>query len=175
MKDKVLTFVGIDPGISGAIAVVSWRGKYLEVYDTPSTIVKSGKKKKHLHLEAEMVRILEGIRNRYEIRLVGLENVHAMPFKLHGRTQGVSSMFNMGTGFGLWLGIIAALKLPLERVEPRVWKKSIGIPTGSEKEGSRVRALQLFPKAPLERKKHHGRADAILLALYLHRKMNGKV
>ncbi len=35
-----------------------------------------------------------------------------------------------------------------------------------DKEASRLRAQQLFPSADLRLKKHHGRAEALLLAAY---------
>lgn len=171
MKELVPVFVAIDPGVTGAIAVVSWGGKLLEVWDTPTLIKRSGKKKKRIHEEAAMVARLESIRDGYDVSQVAIENIHAMP------GQGTVSMFSMGTGFGLWLGMLSALKFVVERVEPRIWKKAMSIPTGSEKEESRVRALKMFPYASesIKLKKHHGRADAILLAVYLQRKFAGKL
>jgi hypothetical protein len=52
-------------------------------------------------------------------------------------------------------------------VEPSAWKKFHKL-HGKDKEGSRQRALQLFPEADalLARKLDHGRAEAALLALY---------
>ncbi|MFM6207166.1 hypothetical protein, partial [Planktothrix sp.] len=97
--------------------------------------------------------------------IIILESVHAMP------GQGVSSMFSFGLGYGVWLGIVAALNVPIEFVTPQAWKKYYSL--GPDKEASRVKALQLFPSqaSELKLKKHHGRAEALLLAEYLRRKL----
>ena len=73
-------------------------------------------------------------------------------------------MFTCGLGMGVWLGILAALALPHSRVRPQVWKKALGL--SKDKEAARLRAMQLFPGAELRLKKHHGRAEALLLARY---------
>jgi crossover junction endodeoxyribonuclease RuvC len=51
-------------------------------------------------------------------------------------------------------------------IEPSSWKKFHGL-RGKDKEGSRQRALMLFPSAHalLARKLDHGRAEAALIAL----------
>lgn len=158
-------FCGIDPGLSGAVAAITDNGNFVSVHDAPTITVKKGHGKKRVYLEAEMVKIFEGLLSCYDIQLVGLENVHAMP------KQGVTSMFSMGTGFGLWLGIIAALKLPYERIEPGKWKRIMGLASGSDKNSSIVTASHLFPTAPLSRVKDDGRAEALLLAEYLRRRL----
>ena len=62
---------------------------------------------------------------------------------------------------------IALCGVPLTIVEPSAWKKFHGL-RGSDKELSRQRALQLFPAAHalLAHKKDHGRAEAMLVALF---------
>jgi len=87
-----------------------------------------------------------------------LEESQAMP------GQGTRSMFTVGVGFGLWLGVLAALQMPYTRIRPQVWKKALGL--GKDKEAARLRAMQLYPGADLRRKQDHGRAEALLLAWY---------
>jgi crossover junction endodeoxyribonuclease RuvC len=65
---------------------------------------------------------------------------------------------------GIWLGVMAALRMPYTPVRPVVWKKAFSL--GKDKEASRLRAQQLFPSADLRRKRDHGRAEALLLAWY---------
>lgn len=157
-------YIGIDPGLDGAVAAIDEHGSIISLQDTPTLIVKKGAGTKRAYAETAMVTILEALDTQISkgnITVVGIENVHSMP------GQGVTSMFSMGTGFGLWLGILAALRLRHVRVEPTKWKKAMGIPSGSAKDESIVRAVRLFPTAPLSRKKDHGRADALLLAEYL--------
>ncbi|MGL4500954.1 MAG: hypothetical protein ACRCU2_17935, partial [Planktothrix sp.] len=89
-----------------------------------------------------------------------IEEVHAMP------GQGGVSGFNFGTAFGIWIGILAALEIPYELVSPR----QMGV--RGDKDESRTVALQLFPHlaSELNLKKHHNRADALLIAEYSRRR-----
>lgn len=148
--------IGIDPGLSGAVAIIHDDGK-VAIVDTPTTLIKKGKKSKHDYLPVQMADIL-GSR---EVCHVFIESVHAMP------GQGSVSMFRFGEGYGLWIGIIAALGLPHTKVTPQAWKKALmaGI---KDKDASRQRAQELFPQcvAELSRKKDIGRADALLIAEY---------
>ena len=66
-----------------------------------------------------------------------LEESQAMP------GQGTRSMFTVGVGLGVLLGVLAALQLPYSRVRPATWKRALGL--GKEKEQARLRAMQLFP------------------------------
>ena len=50
---------------------------------------------------------------------VFIEKVHSMP------GQGVASMFNFGKGYGIWIGILAALKISKTLVTPQEWKKEM--------------------------------------------------
>ncbi len=159
-----MIYIGIDPGLDGAVAVL---GKHvLELFDAPSNrIMKGGKHRREYDISL-MARILRAYPS--DDTVVAIEAVHAMP------GQGVTSMFSMGYGFGLWRGIIAACELPCELVTPRVWKnKMVGV--GTDKNASRLRAIELFPGAAnqLARKKDHGRAEALLIAECVRRRRNG--
>ncbi len=162
-KQARYTLVGIDPGITGAVAAIDDLGDFICVHDAPTLVVKKGKGKRTVYQEAEMAKIFAGLMSCYDVRIVGLENVHSMP------GQGTTGVFSLGTGFGLWLGILAALKLPYERIEPAKWKRVMGVT--ADKAGSIVLAQRLFPTAPLTLVKHHGRGEAILLAEYLRRRL----
>lgn len=162
-----MIFIGIDPGLFGAIAAIDGNGNIVLLEDTPIIAVKNGKSCRNTYLEPAMASILENAKS-LKIQLVFLENVHSMP------QQGVSSTFKLGQGFGTWLGILAALRIPYERVEPAKWKREMGIASGSDKGASIIRASQLFPAASLSRKKDDGRADALLLAEWGRRKLLGK-
>lgn len=162
-----MLFIGIDPGLTGAVAAINEMGQIITVQDTPMLAVKKGKGTKHVYVETAMAKILESTVHIYGTSCITIENVHAMP------GQGVTSMFSMGTGFGLWLGIAAALCIPIERMEPHTWKQIVGIPTGSDKNASIVLASRIFPSASLSRKKDHGRADALLIAEARRRRWAG--
>lgn len=157
-------FIGIDPGLTGAVAIISEDGVTVE--DTPITLVGSGKKTKHDYLPRGMAMILGVYAGRGDV-IAALESVHSMP------DQGISSAFSFGRGFGMWEGMLASFRIPYEKITPQRWKATMMDGMGKEKDASRVRAQQLFPKAELNLKKHHGRADSLLLAAYIQRTYNG--
>ena len=148
------TIIGIDPGLSGAIAV--FRDGGFEVYDMPThTVERGGKVKRELDRSG-----LAGIIRVGATGIAYVEQVGAMP------GQGVTSMFSFGKSYGTVLGILAAFRIPTFHVIPPAWRKALQVRSG--KDGSRLRASELMPqfsaKWPL--KKHDGRAEAALIAYY---------
>jgi len=144
--------IGIDPGNTGAIAFLADDGELNRVVDMP--LMANGKKQQ-LNA-AELTRILVGAAGN--ARAV-VEKVGAMP------GQGVSSMFNFGMGYGVIQGVLAASGIPYTLVTPQKWKREAGL-VGKDKDMARTLAQQLYPDAPLGRKKDIGRADAILIARF---------
>lgn len=144
---------GIDPGISGAVAFLD-NGSLVEVVDMP--VKKYGTKGNKRQVDC---RELASVLQLYPVEVAIVESVHAMP------AQGVSSSFNFGKHFGNVEGVIEGLGIALSYVTPQYWKKRAGL-LKAEKDKARTLARQLYPLAPLDRKKDHGRADAILIAHY---------
>jgi crossover junction endodeoxyribonuclease RuvC len=137
--------------------------------DTPTLTLKAkgAKAKSHRMMDAaECVNILMRELGRNANVVIALEKVSAAP--IEGRRQGTSSMFSFGMGFGIWIGILAGLQLPYTLVHPATWKASLMRDQAKEKSASILRAKQLYPQAApcLNLVKHHGRADALLLAHY---------
>ena len=148
--------VGIDPGMSGGVAVLAPDGTLQALHDTPMLTLKVARGTKQEYDIPGLCALLASYAGPQAHVII--EEAQAMP------GQGTRSMFQVGLGMGVWLGILAALALPHTRVRPQVWKKALGL--GKDKEASRLRAMQLFPRAELRRTKDHGRAEALLLALY---------
>ena len=148
-----MIYIGLDPGLTGAIAAIL-PDNTIEFHDMPTLEVK---KKTQLDY-AGLAHILRRYANRGQ-STAAIELVGAMP------GQGVSSMFKFGQVYGAALGTLATLQIPYQCVTPPVWKRSFRL-VGCEKDESRSRALELFPECVehLRLKKHHGRADALLLA-----------
>lgn len=154
-------FVGIDPGLMGAVACLDGDGCIICVHDTPIFTVQKNKGIRHELNRNAMVGLLSHL-PKGDV-CVAIERVNSMP------GQGVASSFTFGMGFGVWLGIVAALNFTLDLVHPVRWKKVMMDGMGKEKDASRLRAQELFPSVDLSLKKHHGRADALLLAEYRRR------
>ena len=156
-----MIFVGIDPGLTGAVAAIDSDAKVIGVYDTPILSVKKGKGVRHEFNRVAMVELLSGLNQSAK---VAIERVNSMP------GQGVASTFSFGVGFGIWLGIITALNMPLDLVHPTRWKKVMMDGMGKSKDADRIRAMELFGnQVDLSLKKHHGRADSLLIAEYRRR------
>ena len=109
-----MKIIGIDPGLSGAIAVMHDK-KVINMYDMP--VMAEGKKNKRQLNSSQLVNIIKENINKDEETIVVVEQVNAMP------GQGVTSMFNFGQTFGAIKGVCAALELPIYFVRPSKWKK----------------------------------------------------
>ena len=130
-----MKIIGIDPGLSGAIAILENK-KVLALFDIP--VMTEGKKNKRQLNSALLVNLLkQNINNNEEIAVV-VEQVNAMP------GQGVTSMFNFGQTFGAIKGICAALNLPIFFVRPSKWKKHFEL-INSSKDSSRTKAIEMYP------------------------------
>ncbi len=142
-------YVGIDPGKSGAIAIINKDDLGHSVYDYPEDT-------------SQVAGLIREIHVANNIILVALEKVWAMP------GQGVTSMFNFGANFGAWQGILSAFSIPYILVAPTKWQaKFLDKLSGTDsKSRSLATARRMFYDADLRFKKHHGRADALFLALY---------
>jgi crossover junction endodeoxyribonuclease RuvC len=149
--------IGIDPGLAGAVASLDTQGQLLHLHDTPVMTIRIGRKTRQDYDPQAMRTLL--LPYASGSCHVFIEHQQAMP------AQGVSSMFKLGMGYGLWLGVIATLQLPHTIITPAAWKRSAGL-LGRDKDASRQRAQQLFPTADLARKKDHGRGDALCIAYH---------
>ena len=153
-----MKIIGIDPGLSGAIAVLQ-NNKVLNIFDMP--VMSEGKKNKRQLNSALLVSLLrDNIVNNEDVAVV-VEQVNAMP------GQGVTSMFNFGQTFGAIKGICAALDLPIFLVRPSKWKKHFEL-INSSKDSSRTKAIEMYPllSNELSKKKDVNKSDAILIARF---------
>jgi len=153
-----MKIIGIDPGLSGAIAILK-DNKVLEIFDIP--VMSEGKKNKKQLNSAQLVNLIkENTINDEDVAVV-VEQVNAMP------GQGVTSMFNFGQTFGAIKGVCAALKLPIFFVRPSKWKKHFEL-INSSKDASRTKTIEMYPSlsSQLAKKKDVNKSDAILIARY---------
>lgn len=144
--------IGIDPGLSGAIAVLNDTG-IERLADLP--IIRDGK-----------LSWIDGGR----LQSLLIETVHGRPARAYVErvqafpSQGRSSAFNFGVGFGSILSVLQARHIPIELVTPSHWKRELKL--SSDKQASLDKARLMFPDAELHLAKHEGRAEALLIAHY---------
>ena len=143
------TYIGIDPGKSGALALLTEDGQ--------CTVVP--------FQESAYTAILKAASGPSSVCC--LEKVSAMP------GQGVVSMFNFGHNLGYIEGLLQAFDIPYQLVPPQTWKKEFCVT--SDKNTSIEVCRKLFPHVCLlptarSRKPSDGMAEAILIAEYARRR-----
>lgn len=145
--------LGIDPGCSGALVLVTTQGGYIDHLAMPT--IKVGTKAR-----INGAAVAAWLR-QYGIAHAYLEQVGAMP------GQGTASMFTFGHAAGVAEGILQGLNIPYTLVTPQAWKKSAGL-IGSDKDAARSRAIQLYPELRELDAKAKGQAiaDALLIARF---------
>jgi hypothetical protein len=170
-----MIYIGIDPGLSGSVAVLK-DNNVLLLADFPYITVEKkytyGKRKGKTHKakKANLAGLaqlfkqcisLSTIADRSDI-LGAIEKVHPMP------GEGVISSWTFASGFYPWLQCFEMENIKYTLVAPQTWKKVFF--TGElaelskEKKGSITVAQKFFPNTKI---KHHGQGDALLLALYV--------
>ena len=147
--------LGIDVGLNGAIALVQ-DGELIGVVDMPTvTLDRNGKAKRQVSVP-ELVDIIK----QFDPNEAYVEKVFAMA------GQGVTSVFSFGRSLGVVEGVLTTMKIKTTLITPQTWQKGLGMTGG--KDGSRARAMELFPEqtALFKRVKDDGRSDAALIALW---------
>ena len=162
--------LGIDPGAHGALVLLDALEPHTFcVWDMPTD--DQGVNPAGLVLTMkEVVRIVANVSDDdRRIRAV-VENVGSRP-----RQAGA---FAFGLYTGILHGVLASFAIPFELVPPSMWKPAMGLRKLSDetqaqnKDRARMTATELFPQCAhmFSRKKDDGRAEALLLALYYHKR-----
>lgn len=152
--------IGIDPGLSGGVAILNPDKSLYDLYDMPSCPKSASKN----WVNADKLNsIIENIISEPDCKevIAIVEDVHAMP------GQGVTSMFTFGEGLGCIRGVLVANAIPIVWITPQKWKKYFNL--SKEKNVSTAKACNLYPQhtnllvTPRGRS-IDGRAEALLIA-----------
>lgn len=163
--------IGVDAGVTGAIAFLDRNGQFAAVHDLP--ICRSGK-----------LQWVDGIELLTIMRRVksDLNATNAQAFV--ERTQptpklGVCTANSLGLTLGSIVTTLQIAGVSTELVLPQAWKRAHGLlmPDAKDRDkkaASLTRARMLFPTCEgLERAKDNNRAEAILIAHYGYRLARG--
>lgn len=163
-----MRIIGVDAGVSGAIGLIDEQGRFVAVHDMPTMNANKTGDKQQINV-AELGKVLRSmLDNDHDVTAI-MERVQPMP-SIPGpdgvrRGMGSSSAFSFGKSVGHVEAAILVLGIPLEFVMPAQWKKTMNLPGAREnKDAARAYAQNVYPDAPLGLKKHHGRAEALLIA-----------
>lgn len=135
-------YLGIDPGKSGSISLISDDGIPAESYARGDWTELD---QANWLLQFDLSRVVAVI-----------EKVHSSP------QMGVKSSFTFGQSYGFLRGMLTAMKIPYREVRPQVWQKAMGCLSGGDKNKTKAAAQQRWPRAKLT----HRNADSLLLAEY---------
>jgi len=139
--------VGIDPGQRGGIAIIEG-ANVVFISDMPQ-----------LH---ELVELLEKYKDKMERAFI--EKQHTYP------KQGVVSQGKLMKHYGELIGVLVALRIPFEEVNPKRWQafffgtKRKKQTKKERKKASIAKAKSLFPNVEIGNR--DGRAEALLIAEY---------
>ena len=141
-------YLGIDPGVTGAFALMEKDQTipYRSNFDDIQTCIHT----------------LRDYQTSYGIELAAIEDVHSSP------QMGVKSSFTFGKNYGEWLGALHALAIPHVLVTPRKWQKAL---FDKESTDSIAFCGRNFPQ--IAWKKNHNITDAVCLALYAKKWVEG--
>ena len=149
-----MSTLGIDCGVTGAVALVDVRGRLTAVADMPT-----------VDGEVSPVLLCELLRDWWSeygaVELAVVERLHAMPPPV-----GSKANFSKGLSYGIVLGTLAAGGVPVDKPTPAAWKRTMGV--GKDKDAVRAVVLDAWPGSAetFKRKKDADRAEAALLAEY---------
>lgn len=144
--------MGVDPGLSGAIALLDGRGALVAAVDMPVA---------DKAVSASALRaIIDGF---------GVVPTEAWVEHLWARADlkhGAPVAFRLGRSFGIVEGVLGGMGIPTRLAAPVSWKRHHGL--SKDKEASRALALRLWPNDAerFARKKDEARAEAALIARY---------
>lgn len=128
-----MIYIGIDPGLSGCICSYNDVTKTFEYYDDYILKIK-GKSEYDITVIKNIIRDINP-------GFACIERQHAMP------GQGVTSMFKIGYGYGMMLGLLTALSVPYMITQAKAWQQTFFSSTGKDtKDESYKAATQRYPE-----------------------------
>lgn len=158
-------YLGCDPGVTGAIAMLTpapdWRCEVLDlpVYET------QGRLRKTKHVDAKRLQADLGALVPAGAEVVAtIEDVFTIP----GKGSSVHSTDSLVESRAIVEAAFRVLGFQVQRVRPQTWQRFYGL-KGGDKSLSIGTAQRLYPNAGISLKKHHNKAEAILIAHWARR------
>jgi hypothetical protein len=156
---RIVITIGIDPGLTGALAFIDSRGSVV-IEDIPTIELPGNGLVKRKVDGLALARLVRTHCPASENALVVCEAVRTMG----GKNNAVQTQGSLMRTLGAIEAVFEVLRFPWAIVEPQAWKRHYGLKT--TKGESLTTARTLYPTAPLKLAKHHNRAEALLIAHY---------
>lgn len=168
-------YLGIDPGLKGAIALINTKTKEVTTYIMPTTPIMIGDRQKNTINRKEVLKILR----QYKIEAAVIERQWSR------QGEGHVGAFTLGLGYGILLTCLDACDIKYEEVTAQAWRAKVVNPrfdiikgqVGEEIYGYDTKQMSikvckyLYPEvsllaSPTSRTDNDGLAEAILMASY---------
>lgn len=154
-----MIYIGLDPGsASGAWGIINHDEDFIGCGDIKSIDGRVD--------AIELYDTIMSLVNAYDTAMIAVESVHSMP------KQGIASTAKFMRAAGVIEAVAALTRYPYTLVTPQAWKSHHNLIGATKKKGLELAQLY-WGKDDLRLVKHHGRADALLMALWLKRKNHG--
>ncbi len=148
----MVRILGIDPGQHGGFCFMDLNGQPEPYAYNKLTVLDIASKLINEKILAQM----------FDDRIIAyIEQVHSMPH------DGKASAFSFGKNFGMWLGILTALKIPYYEIPPATWQAGLklrirGKEYREKKKALKEAAQKRWPECNLT----YDTCDAVLIAEY---------
>lgn len=141
-----INYIGIDPGNTGGISIIYGDTLEADAIKMPAT-------------EKDIIDVFRDITFHTDRKYIAvIEKVSSMP------GNAARSMFTFGQNYGFLRACLHAYEISFDEVLPRKWQTYLGCLTKGEKNVTKAKAQQLFPKIKVT----HATADSLLIAKYCY-------
>lgn len=168
--------IGIDPGLTGAIAFLDHDGSLMSVDEMPVMAIAEAGPKTTIKTEVDALALGRLIRSRVPRDIAAIAIMeHTSSVGQKGQEQ---AKLSLAAGKATCMAVLRIMQIDARRVTPVMWKRFYGIKQpipGSNAPDQKKQALALargfYGMGYLKLEKHHNRADALLIARWALRKI----
>lgn len=180
-------YIGIDPGLEGAVAIIDENGVVIGVHDIPTRYLIKRKKvekkpkyladgvtlRKQTKIKQDTRKVVDG-KKLFDIlsQYTSSQCRCALEFVSSHSGQGVKSTFSFGESFGCIKGVLESIGIDYNLLSPMCWQGNFAL-TGGDKSFHKERIMnkckEYFPDINYYGKMggvKYGRSDALLIAKY---------
>lgn len=168
--------IGIDPGLTGAIAFLNEDGGVISVDEMPTMPIAEAGPKTTIKTEVDALALGRLVRSRVP------RAAAVMAFMEHtssvGQVGQEQAKLSLAAGKATCMAVLRLMQIDVQRVTPVAWKRFYGIKEPmpdskgiSQKKQALAIARGFYGIEYLRREKDHNRADALLIARWGLRKI----
>lgn len=156
-------FIGIDPGATGGIGLVSSCGQGLAIDIPTATKKRKGGTKQAAvyHKIVTLFNDLDSVVSPSDVYVLLEQAVVQVP----GKGNNAYTGYRVAQHYAMWPLFLFSRGYDIQEIHPSSWKAAMKL-MKFDKEQTRKVALSVFPEADIKLKQDHNKAEALLLALY---------